>query len=300
MARPESAPPVDAVRARLIATEFERARAAPAPAPGPAIAPRATADRPADRTALRLEQAMVERRSGRLERELADARGELAAARRELERQRLLCERAYNAIDHVRGELARLGAAAPALGEPTEWAARAPVAPEPVQAEKLTAALARLRETRPAAPEEPMPALPEPPATPATPAPTADPARPAKPWLGKTFRRLAARDASSAGRLLLALLPAQRAADLHPVAYDLVLGDLATVGVTVSSASAHVDLGDARRPLSEIDFQVIGDLASIARLLAAGPVRRRLGRLALPTRWRGFGVTAADSERSST
>jgi hypothetical protein len=106
------------------------------------------------------------------------------------------------------------------------------------------------------------------------------PARPAKPWLGKTFRTLAARDPSSAGRLLLALLPAQRAADPRPIAYDLVLGDLAAARVTVSSAGVEVDLGDTPRPLTEVDFQLVGELASIARLLAAGPLRRRLGRLA--------------------
>jgi len=80
--------------------------------------------------------------------------------------------------------------------------------------------------------------------------------------------------------LLLALLPAQRVADPRPVTYDLVLGDLATARVTVSSGGARVDLGDTPRPLTEVDFQLVGDLASTARLLAAGPVRRRLGWLA--------------------
>ncbi|MBV9804557.1 MAG: hypothetical protein JO130_15250, partial [Solirubrobacterales bacterium] len=91
---------------------------------------------------------------------------------------------------------------------------------------------------------------------------------------------LTAQDASSAGRLLLALLPAQRAADPHPVAYDLVLSDVLCAHVTVSSTAAHVGLDASRRPLSEVDFQLVGDLASIARLLAAGRLRRRLGRLA--------------------
>ena len=280
----EPHPSVDANRARAIATEFALARAMPARPPTATPAPRTQSARAADRQALRLESAMighrlVEHRTAALERELAearhelaDARRDLAAARRELERQRLLNERAYDAIDHVRGELARLGGDVPA-----QQAARAPAPPVPVQAEKLSAALARLRETTPVAPEAPAAAEGAP-----APAPAGQPApppRPAKPWLGKAFRTLAGRDASSAGRLLLALLPAQRAADPHPVAYDLVLGDLATARVTVSSASAQVDLGDAPRPLSEVDFQLVGDLASMARLLAAGPVRRRLGRL---------------------
>ncbi len=171
-----SGPPAafDATRARLIAAEFAHARAARArpPAATPIRAPAAV-----DASALALELAMVERHAVRgdgelraqgLERELtaarrelsdarndvgdargevARARSELAQARRELERQRLLNERAYIAIDQVRAELARLGA-----GAPPDEAPRAPEAPSPVQAEKLSAALARLRETRPPGP----------------------------------------------------------------------------------------------------------------------------------------------------
>jgi hypothetical protein len=100
-----------------------------------------------------------------------------------------------------------------------------------------------------------------------------------QPWLRNAFHVLVDRDASSAGRLLLALLPVQRIADPQPVAYDLVLGDMAAARVTVSSTVAQVDLGDTPRPLAEVDFQLVGNLASIARLLAAGPLRRRLGPL---------------------
>jgi hypothetical protein len=251
---PEPPAPVDTARTARISSEFELARASPRALAAPA--PRFQPARAGDRAALRLEAAMVSDRAAGLE--------------RELERQRLLNERAYAAIDHVRGELARLGAPAPA--------AEAPQAPGPggaVQAEKLTAALARLREATP-----PVIAAPE-----ARPAPPAEqPVRSTKPWLGKAFRALTSRDAPTAGRLLLALLPAQRAADPRAVAYDLVLGDLATARVTVSSTGAQVDLGDSTRPLTEVDFQLVGDLASIARLLAAGPARRRLGRLGLGPR----------------
>ena len=203
----------DATRARLIAAEFAHARAAPArpPAAIPIRAPAAV-----DASALALESAILERHAVRgdgdlrakaLERELTDARrelsdarghvgdargevararSELAQARRELERQRLMNERAYVAIDLVRAELARLGAGAP----PAE-AAPAPEPPSPVQAEKLNAALARLRETRlagPAAQPAPMaqpapiaqPGLAAPPGPPRA-APTASPPRPPRP-----------------------------------------------------------------------------------------------------------------------
>lgn len=283
---PEPAPTtVDAARVARTVSELALSRATTRRAPPAMPAPRSAPSRAADREALRLESAMVEHRAAGLERELAVVRYELLDARRDLERQRLLSERAYDAIDQVRGELARLGASAPATEAPQP---SAPVGP--VQAEKLSAALARLRETMPAAPAalemQPAPTAGSPTAgSPTAESPTAEsptaPTRPAKPWLGKAFRALASRDPSSAGRLLLALLPAQRAADPRPIAYDLVLGDLAAARVTVSSTGAQVDLGDTPRPLTEVDFQLVGDLASIARLLAAGPARRRLGRVGL-------------------
>jgi hypothetical protein len=145
-----------------------------------------------------------------------------------------------------------------------------------VHADELSAALARLREQAP--PPEPEPE-PEPPAV-----DRPEPARPAKPWLGPAFRQLARQDASTAGRLVLALLPAQRAADPRPVAYDMVLSDVLVAHVTSDSLAVHVGHDATPRPPSEVDFQLVGDLASIARLLRAGRVRRRLrippGRLA--------------------
>ncbi len=233
-------------RATVIVAELELSRTRPAAATAPRPAEGAEPAAPAT--------AVLER--------------ELANARRDLERRRLICERAYDAIDQVRGELARLGGEAPA--PPPR---RAPTPSEPVQAERLSAALARLRE---GAPSAPAPAAPgEPVAPTAAPAPSA---RPTRPWLGKAFRTLAARDAPSAGRLLLALLPAQRAADPRPVAYDLVLGDLATARVTVSSASVQIDLGDTPRPMAEVDFRLTGDLAGTARLLIAGGLERLIAR----------------------
>jgi hypothetical protein len=85
-----------------------------------------------------------------------------------------------------------------------------------------------------------------------------------------------AQDASAAGRLVLALLPAQRAADPQPVAYDLVLSDVLVAHVTSDSLAVHVERDATARPRSEVDFQLVGDLASVARLLRAGRLRRRL------------------------
>jgi hypothetical protein len=113
-----------------------------------------------------------------LERELADARHELAEARRELRRQRLLCERAYDAIDRVRGELGRIGETAAPEPPPPEARPARPKS-EPVQAEQLSAALARLRAGAPSPAAEPV--------APVEPAPTAPPV---KPWLREVRRRL--------------------------------------------------------------------------------------------------------------
>ncbi len=308
---PPTPPVVDRARARRFATELALARAtAAAPVAGLRRAPWPPHR---DRAALRLESAMAERRAGRgaaerraserlaaehlaAEQRATELERELAEARRELADQRHLSDRAYAAIELVRAELERLRHAPPVdpggAGPEPAAPGPAPSSPGPVQAERLSAALARLRETPPAPAEETTPPTPAEDATPpppheapAPPAPVekpipepAVPDRPAKPWLGPVFRTLTGRDAATAGRLLLALLPAQRAADPRPVAYDLVLGDLSIVHVTVWSGATSVDLGDAQRPMAEIDFQLDGDLAGIARLLVAGGLRRLVAR----------------------
>jgi hypothetical protein len=293
---PEPARAADGARAALTRRELELHRLAGASAPsgGRIRIP----ERAGDRAALGLEAVMLRRRGGQGDPRVGDLERELAAAREELEAQRRHSARAYEAIEHVRAELRRLREAG-VVGPPAEAAppgpassgpassgpassgsasspvevARVPTG-SPVQAERLSAALARLREQMPAPPAEEAP-----PPSPATEQPVAPPGA-TRPWLGTAFRALAGRDASAAGRLLVALLPAQRIADPQPVAYDLVLGDVLCTHVTVTSTGAYVEIDATVRPLSEVDFQLVGDLASAARLLAAGPVRRRLRWLA--------------------
>jgi hypothetical protein len=307
---PPAPAPESANRVASIRRELELSRAAPGP-PAPAAQP--SAQRAGDHIALRQEATMADLRIAGgaadaervtvLEGELARAheevralrenveahRGEVEAQRAELDAQRAENEaqrrrtaRAYEAIDLVRGELRQLRTSAPAAPAPGPAAVPpeppSPAAPAagPVQPERLSEALARLRERTPVisveeeaeAARAPEPAQPQPPSV----------ERPVKPWLGHVFRELTKQDASTAGHLLLTLLPAQRAADPHPVAYDLVLSDVLCAHVTVDSTAAHVDLDPTTRPLAEVDFELVGDLASIARLLAAGRLRRRLGR----------------------
>lgn len=144
---------------------------------------------------------------------------------------------------------------------------------EPVQADRLRAALARLREA-PRAPDEGAP-ISEVALRPARGAPTGDPPGD---WLARVFSRLAGADPEMAGQLLLALLPAHVAVHPEPFAYDLILGRGECVRVTVRAHQSVVELADSPRADSEVDFQVVGELASVARTVAAGRFRRRFGR----------------------
>lgn len=93
------------------------------------------------------------------------------------------------------------------------------------------------------------------------------------------FRRLVRADPEAAGRLLLELLPLQWSVHPEPVAYDLVLGPgRGCVSVTSRSDPPDVALVGSPRPRAEVDLQVIGDPARIARLLTAGRWRARFGR----------------------
>lgn len=265
-------------RAEPARRELELARGSPG-APPAEPAPRPS-ERPGDRIALRQEAAMSEqRRAGHDRARIEALERELAAGREAIEIERRRSARAYEAIALVRADLRQLRAAAAVPQTPApQRVTMAAAAPEPIQAQQLSAARARLRAQAPTPMvDPPAPAVAEP-----TPGPTTEPARPAanRSWLRAAFVRLAAQDASAAGRMLLALVPAHHAADPHPIAYDLVMSDVLVARVTVGSAAASVEFDATARPLSEVDFQLVGGLARIARLLAAGPVRRRLGGLA--------------------
>jgi hypothetical protein len=276
------APPSPApnhARGELSRRELELASRVPVP-----VAPPRPVDRLGDRVALRHEAAMAECRvaqRGAAAGRLAALERELANAREEVEAQRRRSARAYEAIELVRAELRQLRATSSTAPLQVTAPSEVPPAPGSLQVERLSAALVRLRERTPVAETEEPPgaSAPEPLGPePLGPEPSRQ-ARPVKPWLAGVFRALADQDPSAAGRLLLALLPAQRAADPDPVAYDLILADVVCAHVTVGSTTAEVVMGVTARPLRAVAFQLEGDLADIARLLAAGRVRRRLGPL---------------------
>jgi hypothetical protein len=114
------------------------------------------------------------------------------------------------------------------------------------------------------------------------------PRAPIRPWLEPVFAALAASDANAAGRLIIALLPAQSLVYPEPIAYDLVLGTGSCIRVTSDAATgAEIELAEEPRPPQEVSFQIAGDHARLARLMVAGRVRR----------WPRRGVARVHGER---
>jgi hypothetical protein len=227
---------------------------------------------------------------------------------------------AYAAIDELRGALGQLRSPEPEPEPEPETEPESEPEPEPepepeldpeppappveapapdsgehetaelLEPARLSDALTRLRET--IAPQDPAPAY-------AVVAADREPSlreTVARPSLGPMFGRLVAADPEAAGRLLLELLPLQRIAYPHPVSYDLVLGDdRGCVRVTVGEGAPAIGLQGTPGPRDQVDFQVFGDPARIARLLSAGPFRRRLRAGLAKVRGSREGITALDA-----
>lgn len=165
---------------------------------------------------------------------------------------------------------------------PSGHAPRAPIEPE-----RLMAALDRLRQAAPSGPEaaDEPPSRPSPPATP----PPASGPRPAPAgWLLRALTRLVDESPALGGEVIVGLLPAQHLHTPGPLAYDLLLGADGLIRVSVLSGRTQVERFPAaplagseealpRHP-SEVNFQVLGDLSGLARLLMGGGGHRRLGR----------------------
>ncbi len=169
-------------------------------------------------------------------------------------------------------------AAAPAL-------LPAPTTAAAVEPARLNDALSRLRET--IAPQ----GAPAAPSTAVVRTPSMHEAL-ARPSLERAFRTMARSDLDAAGRLLLELLPLQRVVYPQAIAYDLVLAPDRCVWVSVPNGTPTIEVQAAPRPRQEVDFQVIGEPARIARLLTAGRLRRIFGRRGARVRGRREGVAA--------
>ncbi len=154
--------------------------------------------------------------------------------------------------------------------------------PLPVEPERLTDALTRLRstvapQTPPAGDDDADPTAADPTAGSPPPVRRVDPT---EGRLEPAFRRLVRHDPDAAGRLLLELLPLAPLVHPRPAAYDLVLGrrtgnTCPCVCVTVFGGAATIRVRRAPRPVDQVDFQAVGEPVRIARLLVAGWLRRR-------------------------
>jgi hypothetical protein len=221
----------------------------------------------------------LERRIGELEDELRDRDAR--------------AERAFETIGELRGLLARLagGDLEAAFDDPEiepeiPQAPDADSAPNPgIELERFDAALARLRaeagepnlgDVRPPgereSPEPDDPAFGEGAAGAAT-----------RPWLREAFAMLVAREPATAGELLVGLLPAQGAVRAEAIAYDIVLAPEDVVRVTNAGggASTEVERADSARDLGQVAVRISGETAELARLMIAGPLRRRILRRGL-------------------
>jgi hypothetical protein len=173
--------------------------------------------------------------------------------------------------------------------EPEQPAVEPAPEPQPPEAE------AQQPEPEPEAPPKPEAAARPEPAAPEV-APPAKGGFANRAWLQPVFRSLTKKDPDRAGRLLVDLLPAQRALHPDPIAYDLILGgDRGCARVTVGGSGSRVVLEESPRDAGEVDFQVNGDYAEIAQLLAAGPIRRRFGRNVARVHGNRKGVAALEA-----
>ncbi len=235
----------------------------------------------------------------------------LTALRRELDGLRVAlgferearraAERRTSELEHLLGSSrARSRDAMSAIGELRETlsALTAPAAPQTasrrseVEPARLNEALARLREQA-VAPEEaaaaPASAGPPPEAEPGG-GPRAEDRTRA--WLAPIFARLVRSEPARAGRLLVDLLPAQGAVITEPVRYDLLIGSEDVVRVTAGDGPPRIVSGEPARNRADVDFQVTGDHAALARMIVAGPLRRRFGRGVARVRGRRSRVAA--------
>jgi hypothetical protein len=180
--------------------------------------------------------------------------------------------RAFGAVQELRELVAVLRGERLAMEASEEM----PADPDPdasVELERFDAALSRLRASIPSEPQgavdsEPVPALEGPDASSVA------------PWLRAAFSSMFTRDPDSAGRLLVGLLPLQRAPGGGALAYDLVLDEQTCVHVTAADGDETPEIVRARTPrdLAEVAFRVTGTYAELARLITAGPLRRALRR----------------------
>ena len=226
--------------------------------------------------AARAETAAAQARVAELERDRAAAEheaGGLLARIAELERP------ADGDLDRRAGEQA--AAAAAAVRPPDE--ARREVAVN------LDAAAAALRARTPAPEDAPPAAAPRPRIVTESPHPArADIVGSSKreyPWLRGALVKLAHDDPRTATRLMLALVPAQRAIVAAPLEYDLTIRGSGTYAVSIEEGEATARTVGEPRPRDQAAFHLSADVVTLAEMLAG--VDKRMGRWLGPVKVHG-------------
>jgi hypothetical protein len=105
------------------------------------------------------------------------------------------------------------------------------------------------------------------------------------PWLRGALVKLAHDDPRAAARLLLGLVPVQRALVSPPLEYDLTIQGSGTYAISVSTDRAQAKEIEAPRPRAIAAFHLAADVVTLAELLAG--VDKRMGRWFGPVKVRG-------------
>jgi hypothetical protein len=105
------------------------------------------------------------------------------------------------------------------------------------------------------------------------------------PWLRGALVKLAHDDPRAAARLLLGLVPVQRALVTPPLEYDLTIRDSGTFAISIAQQGATAKPLPGPRPRSQAAYHVSADAVTLAELLAG--VHKRMGRWFGPIKVRG-------------
>ncbi|MGI8780536.1 MAG: hypothetical protein ACR2L8_10290, partial [Solirubrobacteraceae bacterium] len=96
------------------------------------------------------------------------------------------------------------------------------------------------------------------------------------PWLRGALVKLAHDDPRAAARMVLGLVPVQRALVTAPLEYDLTIRGSGTYAVSIGRDRASARTVAGPRPREEAEFHVSADIVTLVELLAG--VEKRMGR----------------------
>jgi hypothetical protein len=105
------------------------------------------------------------------------------------------------------------------------------------------------------------------------------------PWLRGAVVKLAHDDPRAAARLLIGLVPVQKALVPAPLDYDLTIREAGTFSISITEAGAAASEIEAPRPRSIAAFHATADALTLAELLAG--VDKRMGRWLGPVKVQG-------------